>query len=53
MNEILLLSYYEHMKREDELALVFPMHHPKRVALRKEIAEMYKQMKQKDEFQRN
>jgi hypothetical protein len=36
-NEILLLSYWEHFKAAKDLALIYPLEHPKRVAIENEL----------------
>lgn len=41
-NEILLLSYWEHFKAAKDLALVYPVDHPKRVKLETELQKLSK-----------
>lgn len=36
-NEILLLSYWEHFKAAKDLSLIYPIDHPKRVAIEAEL----------------
>jgi hypothetical protein len=36
-NEILLLSYWEHFKAAKDLALIYSIEHPKRVAIENEL----------------
>lgn len=42
--EILKYSYWEHFKRAKELALIFPLNHPERVAIEKEMKVMAKEL---------
>lgn len=37
MNEITLMSYWEHFKAAKDLALIYPLEHPKRVAIENEL----------------
>lgn len=47
VNEITLLSYWEHFKRAKELALVYPLGHPERILIEKSLTELAKKLKLK------
>lgn len=43
-NDILLFSYWEHFKAAKDIALVYPVDHPKRVALEVELQKLSKML---------
>lgn len=43
-NEILLFNYWEHFKAAKDLALVYPIDHPKRIALEAELQRLSKML---------
>jgi hypothetical protein len=43
-NEILLLSYWEHFKAAKDLALIYPINHPKRISLENELKKLSKML---------
>jgi hypothetical protein len=43
---ILLLSYWEHFKAAKDLALVYPIDHPKRLAVEKELRILTEKLNQ-------
>lgn len=45
--EILNGSYWEHFKYAKELALIYPLNHPKRVKIEKEVNIILEQLKNK------
>lgn len=42
--EILQYNYWEHFKFEKDIAMVLPLDHPKRTAVRKHINELSEQI---------
>jgi hypothetical protein len=45
-NEILLLSYWEHFKAAKDLALIYPINHPKRLAIEAELKVLTEKINQ-------
>ena len=48
-NEILKANYWENFKFAKELALIYPIEHPKRVKIEKELNEMVKELHQNND----